>query len=296
MEKLMITREERPGYPIWRLARSVILANLVVGCCLSSALAEDVVGISGITEPIHDVLLSLPTMGTISKIFYHEGDFVKKGTVILNLDMQLETLEVKRRKLVWESKAEVNSANARVATMASHLKSTRELYKSTGSISLEEVEQQQLEYELAVAEKERLENSEDRERIEYQIAAEQLSKRSLRAPFSGIITEILVDLGETSELDVPLVHLVDTSQGLFVCTVEEQVGRTLKSGSTVALEIQVGATALKIEGQITYVDPIVDPASGLQRVKALFQNKDGEIHPGVAGSMFVTGVDPVVAQ
>ncbi len=296
MEKLMITREERPGYPIWRLARSVILANLVVGCCLSSALAEDVVGISGITEPIHDVLLSLPTMGTISKIFYHEGDFVKKGTVILNLDMQLETLEVKRRKLVWESKAEVNSANARVATMASHLKSTRELYKSTGSISLEEVEQQQLEYELAVAEKERLENSEDRERIEYQIAAEQLSKRSLRAPFSGIITEILVDLGETSELDVPLVHLVDTSQGLFVCTVEEQVGRTLKSGPIVDLEIHAGATAVKIEGQITYVDPIVDPASGLQRVKALFQNKDGEIHPGVAGSMFVTGVDPVVAQ
>ena len=153
MKKFLITREDRPGYFMCRLARSVVLASLVVGCCLSSAMAEDVIGISGITEPIHDVLLSLPTTGTISKIFYHEGDFVKKGTVILNLDMQLETLEVQRRKLIWESKAEVNSANARVATMASHLKSTRELYKSTGSISLEEVEQQQLEYDLAVAEK-----------------------------------------------------------------------------------------------------------------------------------------------
>jgi len=296
MRKFLIVREDRHGYLMWRLARNVILPSLIVGCCLSSAMAVDVIGVSGITEPIHDVHLSLTTMGTVSQIFYHEGDYVKKGTVILNLDLKLEALEVKRRKLIWESKAEVNSANARVATMASHLKSTRELYKSTGSISQEELELQQLEHDLAVAEKERVASNELRERIEYDIAVEQLNKRSLRAPFSGVITELLVDLGETSESDVPLVHLVDTSQGLFVCTVEEQVGRTLKSGPTVELEIQAGVAAVRIEGQITYVDPIVDPASGLQRVKALFQNKDGEIHPGVAGTMFVPGVDPVAAQ
>lgn len=286
MRRVLFSRDGRSGCLRRALARSIVLVGLVVGC-LSSAMAQDVIGISGITEPIHDVLLSLPTTGMVNKIFYNEGDFVKKGTVILSLDKQLEALEVERRKLLWESKAEVNSANARVATMSSHLKSTWELYKSTGSISLEEVEQQQLEYDLAVAEKERLENNEAREQIEYKIAAEQLSKRSLRAPFSGIITELLVDIGETSELDVPLVHLVDTSQCLFVCTVEEQIGRTLKSGPYVDLEIQAGAEFVKIKGKIMYVDPVVDPASGLQRVKVLFQNKDGEIHPGVAGTMFV---------
>ncbi len=270
-----------------RFLQSVVLASLLVVFCLSSAMAEDVIRVPGITEPIHDVLLSLPTTGMVNKILFNEGDYVKKGAVILRLDMQLEALEVDRRKLLWESKAEVNSAKARVATMASHLKSTRELYKSTGSISLEEVEQQQLEYALAVAEKDRLENNEARERIEYKIAVEQLNKRSLRAPFSGIITELLVDVGETSELDVPLVHFVDTSRCLFVCTVEEQVGRTLKSGPSVDLEIQAGATTVMIKGQITYVDPVVDPASGLQRVKALFQNEDGEIHPGVAGTMII---------
>jgi len=287
MRRVLITRNGRPGYLLGWLARSAVLVSLVMTCCLSSAMAQDVIGISGITEPIHDVLLSLPTTGMVNRIFYNEGDYVKKGTVILSLDKQLESLEVERRKLLWESKAEVNSADARVATMSSHLKSTRELYKSTGSISLEEMEQQQLEYDLAVAEKERLENNEERERIEYKIAVEQLSKRSLRAPFSGIITELLVDIGETSELDVPLVHLVDTNRVLFVCTVEEQVGRTLKSGPFVDLEIKAGAELVKIKGEITYVDPVVDPASGLQRVKVVFQNKDGEIHPGVAGTMFV---------
>ncbi len=296
MKAFLTTGMAQSGIRLALLTRSVTLISLLAGLCLSPAMAGEVIGISGITEPIHDVHLSLTTMGAVSKIFYHEGDYVKKGTVILNLDLKLETLEVKRRKLIWESKAEVNSATARVATMASHLKSTRELYKSTGSISQEELELQQLEHDLAVAEKERMENNELRERIEYEIAVEQLNKRSLRAPFAGVITDLHVGLGETSESDVPLVHLVDTSQGLFVCTVEEQVGRTLKSGPIVDLEIHAGATAVKIEGQITYVDPIVDPASGLQRVKALFQNKDGEIHPGVAGTMFVTGADPVAVQ
>lgn len=296
MKALLTTGKAQSSTRMAFFLRSVILTSLFAGFCLSPAMAGEVIGISGITEPIHDVHLSLTTMGTVSKVFYHEGDYVKKGTVILSLDLKLETLEVKRRKLIWESKAELNSATARVATMASHLKSTRELYKSTGSISQEELELQQLEHDLAVAEKERMANNELRERIEYEIAVEQLNKRSLRAPFSGIITELHVGLGETSESDVPLVHLVDTSQVLFVCTVEEQVGRTLKSGPDVDLEVQAGVAPIKVKGKITYVDPVVDPASGLQRVKVLFPNKEGEIHPGVAGTMFVTGTDSVAAQ
>ena len=278
-----------------------LLSGLIVVCLLvmvsfSPAMSEELIGVPGITEPIHDVLLSLPAMGIIAKIFYTEGDYVKKGAVILNLDNQLEKLEVARRKLIWESKAELNSAVARVATLGSHLKSTIELYKETGSISQHEMEQQQLEYDVAVADKNRLASSEERERIEYKIAVEQLNKRSLRAPFSGVITEFRVDLGETSERDVPLVNLVDTSQCLFVCTVEERVGRTLKSGPDVDLEIQAGAETIKIRGKITYVDPLVDPASGLQKVKVLFENEEGEIHPGVAGTMFVDGNSSVAAQ
>jgi len=287
MRKILTCSSKR-----WAKGQKVLLHVALVACLFvivppALVTGQETAGVPGITEPIHDVLLSLPAMGIVTKIFYNEGDYVKKGAVILNLDQRLETLEVARRKLIWESKAELNSATARVAILGSQLKSTRELYKTTGSFSKEEVEQQQLDYELAVAEMKRLENSEKRERIEFKIAVEQLNKRSLRAPFSGIITKFLVDLGETSERDVTLAQLVDISQVLFVCTVEEHVGRTLKSGPDVDLEIQAGTTPIKIKGKITYVDPVVDPASGLQIVKVLFENKEGEIHPGVAGTMFV---------
>jgi len=98
----------------------------------------------------------------------------------------------------------------------------------------------------------------------------------------------MADVGETREENVPLVHLVDASQGLFVCTVEEPIGRTLKSGSTVDLEVQAGASVEKVKGRIIFVDPVVDPASGLQKVKATFPIKNGNIYPGVSGTMLVT--------
>lgn len=271
------------------LVRIAAVVGMAAGVCLAPAAAQSrVESISGLTEPINDVILSLPITGTVAKIFYHEGDFVKKGAAILALDSELETLEVERRKLLWENKAEVNAAAARVQILDSQLKSSKELYEATKSISRDELEKQQLEFELAVAEKLRLEDNEERERIEYRIAVEQLNKRSLLAPFSGILTELMVDVGETREENNALAHLVDTSQGLFVCTVEEPIGRTLKNGATVDLEIQAGASVEKIKGRIIFVDPIVDPASGLQKVKARFPIKDGNIRPGVTGTMLVT--------
>lgn len=289
MKGMPLKQTSRTGSQPARLKCLAVVVVLVVIGCLSPAMAEDrVISISGLTEPINDVMLSLPITGTVAKIFSREGAYVKKGQAILTLDSELEALEVERRKLVWENKAELNSAIARVATLGSQLKSSKELYASTGSISREELEQQQLEYEVAVAEKERLENSEERERIEYRIAVEQLNKRSLLAPFSGVITELMADVGETREENVPLVHLVDASQGLFVCTVEEPIGRTLKSGSTVDLEVQAGASVEKVKGRIIFVDPVVDPASGLQKVKATFPIKNGNIYPGVSGTMLIT--------
>ena len=38
-----------------------------------------------------------------------------------------------------------------------------------------------------------------------------------------------------------------------------------------------------IGGKIVFISPVVDPASGLQKVKVLFDNAEGKIRPGVSG-------------
>jgi len=279
-------------------SKSTIVSGmlLVVLVCMSlfpwnplPSYAKEPISVSGITEPVKDVTLSANVVGTISTIFLKEGMSVKKGDIILELDKQLEALEVERRKLIWESKAEVAAAALRVTTLQSLFESTRELFKSTGSVSREELEKMELDYELAVAEKKRLESAEERERIEYEMARESLRKRSLISPIQGIVVKLFLDEGEGYQENQPLVRVVDASRGIFVSNVEEWIGRTLLMGQAVDLKIRTGVQSIAKKGTIIFVSPVADMASGLIEVKAEFDNQDGLVRPGVSGSLLLRG-------
>ncbi|MHB8830352.1 MAG: hypothetical protein ACYC6Q_12605, partial [Syntrophales bacterium] len=130
------------NYPIMRQAvtkRTFLLIAkgfflFSIGACLFfspfgavAARAAETLSLSGITEPIKDVTLSATTGGTISAIFVKEGESVSRGAVILEMDKKLDELETERRRLIWESKSEVEAAAARVTTLKWLLESNREL-------------------------------------------------------------------------------------------------------------------------------------------------------------------------
>lgn len=251
------------------------------------AFPQSTMKFSGLTEPVKDVTLSSEMAGRIDKIFFKEGDCLSEGSVLLELNKKFEELEVKRNKLVWESKVEVNSASVRIKTLKSLLESTRALFKAMGSVSKEELETKELEYKLAIAEHERLKIAEERERIEYEMTLEKLDKLILKSPIQGIVTELLLAEGENCEPRQPLIHVVDTSKCLLICNIEASFGQNLKKGQSVDLEIPVGPEIMQKKGTVIFVSPVVDPASGLLTVKAEFENPDGAVRPGVAGSMII---------
>ncbi|MFC1534948.1 efflux RND transporter periplasmic adaptor subunit, partial [Thermodesulfobacteriota bacterium] len=119
------------------------------------------------------------------------------------------------------------------------------------------------------------------------LALENLEERSLSAPFQGIIIKLLLKEGEGCEPNQQLVRLVDTDMCLFICNVEERIGRTLKKGQPVDLKIRTGASSVNKKGAIVFTSPVVDPASGLLEVKAKFDNHDGKVRPGVSGFMIL---------
>ena len=84
---------------------------------------------------------------------------------------------------------------------------------------------------------------------------------------------------------MPLVRIADTRRCYFISNVEAKAAGKLKLGDTVKLEIETSTTPASISGQVTFLSPVVDPASGLRKVKVLFDNSDGKINPGVAGKM-----------
>jgi RND family efflux transporter MFP subunit len=245
--------------------------------------------VSGITEPKRDLTLGLTLPGIVSKVLLKEGDQVKEGQVILQLDKRIEELEMNRRKVIWECKAEIESAKARVNTLGPQVKATRSLFESTKSVSREDLEKIELDYELAFAEKERLEVEEQRQSIEYDMAVENFRKRQLVSPIQGTIISLFLDEGECYREGQPLVRVVDTSRCLLVCRVEEALGRTFKRGQKVEMNIRAGKGFVRKQGTMAFVSPVADPSSGLIEVKVEFENQEGEVRPGVQGYLLLDG-------
>jgi len=262
------------------------LASAGVFCAVTAAAGEPI-RVSGLTEPLHDVSLSFEIDGKISKIHFREGAYVEKNATIMVLNKWLEELEVKRNRLIWESKVEVESAAERVKTLEKLYRSTVELFENTGSVSKDEVEKLELEYKLAVAEHQRLAIAEEREKIEYEMARAKLNKLILRSPISGVVSDLALDEGESCESRQPVVRVVNTSRCLMVCNIDASLDVVVKKGQAVDLSIQVGSGYVNKKGKIIFVSPVVDPASGLYQVKAAFDNKKRTIKPGVEGYMLL---------
>lgn len=247
--------------------RFSIRSSLVAaGCCVALALmslsslqaAEGEVSVGGITEPFLDVILSTPVAGLITTQNFQAGENVNQGEIILELDKRIEELEVTRRELVVELRKTDRD-------------STRILFDSTKSVAKEELMKKEVDYKVAEA--------------ELSIAQEQLARRQTPAPFSGTITELFLDLGEACQPYQPLIRLVDTTQCYFVSNIEAKTAAPLKPNQQVVIEIDTGDNQVKLPGKIIFLSPVVDPASGLLKVKVLFDNTDGKIRPGLSGRM-----------
>jgi RND family efflux transporter MFP subunit len=219
----------------------------------------------GITEPVFDVTLSLPVPGIVSAINFKPGDFVHTNDVILELDNQLEQIEVERRKCIMENhKADWES--------------TRTVFEKSASVSRDELLKKEADYKVALA--------------EYQEAQEQLRRRRLLAPGAGILCELKLHVGEACSPYEAIVRLVDTRRCYFTSDIPAGDSAGLKKGQTVHLEIEDAHDPIKVEGQIIFVSPVVDPASGLQTVKVEFDNTDGKVRPGLAGRIILQEAKP----
>lgn len=231
-----------------------VLAVFVAG--VLPARAGGPVSVDGITEPFTDVQLGFADAGIIRHQFFKEGDAVKKGDVILELDKNMEALEVQKTRATMEQDKMI-------------FETTSNLAQTTKSVSKEDLAKAKADYEVATA--------------EYGIAVQQLADRRLVAPFSGQIVEILLKPGAAVAPYQPLVRVVDTSRCYFVGHIDGREVSRLQLNEPVQVQVDGGGPT--ISAKICFISPVVDPASGLARVKAIFDNADGKIRPGIAATM-----------
>jgi RND family efflux transporter MFP subunit len=266
------------------------LAVLLSLCALFTAVSARGQGAvaAGVTEPFQDVVLSASVPGTLARRLVKEGDTVKPGQILIEMEKRQEELEVERRKLAMDSKAEVKAAKARIETVKTDVESTRKLFEASRAVSKDDLAKKELEYQLSLAEAERLDMTEAREVVEFQMAEELLKQRVIRAPLTGHVVEVFRSVGEECKAQEPLIRLVDTRQFYFVANVEARLGYATKLGQPMTVEVEAGTARIQVSGKVSFVSPVVDPASGLLKIKVLCDNADEKVKPGVAGTVRLT--------
>jgi membrane fusion protein (multidrug efflux system) len=191
----------------------------------------------------------------VAAIHFSEGQQVRKGNVLIELDNT-------------EARADLAAAEAAASDSRSQYKRSQELFatKALSEAQLDQLQATLLANEARVA-----------------AARSRLADRVITAPFNGRVGLRNVSLGGLVNPGAVITTLDDLSVVKLDFSVPEQFLSTLQPG----LAVQAQSTAYSdstFAGRVASVDTRVDPTTRSVAIRALIDNRDGRLRPG----MFMT--------
>lgn len=219
---------------------------------------------SGRLEAVDRVEIRPQVTGVLTAVHFKDGALVKKGDVLFTIDQRPYA-------------AEVFAAEARADYTASELARGERLL-AENAISRRDFEEKKNAAQVAQA--------------QLRIARLNLEYSKITAPISGRVSRAEVTVGNlvTANSGTPLTTLVSSDKIYAAFQVDEQTflkhvnPARSSSDKSVALPVYLGLaneSGHSHAGVISSVDNRLDPASGTIRVRAVFDNKDGALLPGL---------------
>lgn len=211
--------------------------------------------------------------GTLARVYFKEGQDVKKGDPIFLIDPRSYEAALRQAEANL-ARDTAQAANARIDE-----RRFADLYKEGG------VSQQQ--YDQARTNADALEATVQADKSAVEHAKLQLGYASIRSPINGRTGNLLVHEGnlvKANDADHPLV-VINQVRPIYVSfSVPEQelpeIRRYMASGSLQVEAITLGGEGRRLQGDLTFVDNAVDRTTGTVELKAKFANVDNAIWPG----------------
>jgi membrane fusion protein, multidrug efflux system len=123
-----------------------------------------------------------------------------------------------------------------------------------------------------------------------------IERKTIRAPFSGILGIRQVNLGQYLSGGDPLVTLQSLNPIRVNFGVPQQAISQVRVGRTVRITAD-DRTAVEFSGRVTAIDSLVDEATRNIQVQVTLANPDGKLRPGmfVAAAVVLGANSPVIA-
>lgn len=258
-------------------SRNIAAWMLAIGIaiCLMTVVSNG--QIEGFTEPYRRIDLATDESGPIAAMAVIEGQFVEANDVICELDKSLQEIQLELAKQRAESKGQIWTAQQSLQRREEIHKRIRRL-QTTGNAT--ESELLRSEMELAIAEGKVLiaeEEAAARE-IEYREALLQLQRRTIRAPFAGVVSKIHRRRGEfVSTLQPEIITLMQIDKLLAKFNVPSSQAELFQPGAIFELTT---ATGESVSATVFRVAVFTDAQSGTVEIKLLIENDTLGIRSG----------------
>ena len=206
----------------------------------------------GTMEAVHGVTVSADLPGVVERITFESGQSVRAGDVLVELDTRQERAQL----AALEAQRDLAKVNyGRMQQLVTE-----------GVIS-------RMEYDQATAQQKATEANVAEIRA-------TIARKTIRAPFSGILGIRKVNLGQYLPAGNPVVSLQSLSPIYVNVGVPQQVTGQVRVGSKLHVAAEEAPGQL-FTGTITAIDSVVDETTRNIQVQATLSNPEGKLRPGM---------------
>lgn len=229
--------------------------------------------LDGVVEAVNRSTVSAQTQGQVQEILFDVDDYVEKDTVIARLK------DTEHQARVAQAAADLKSASARLQQANEEHARISGLHRNKNA---SDSAMDQASAELASAE-----GALEAASARLEQTQEQLEYTQVRAPFSGIVTQRHVEVGEIATPGAPVMSGTSLEQLRVTVDVPQSVIPSVRDGGTARVYASEGQT---IETDRITVFPYADLGSNTFKVRVELPEGTDSLFPGMfVKTGFVTG-------
>ena len=242
-------------------------------------LAQEVIELSGTVQSDNQKMITSRFMGFIKNMKVSEGDMVKKGDLLYEIDSkEIDAMVTQVDLAISQAQLALQMNENQLNNVLINLARHKRLYKK-GMVSKFELENMELAAKnmrdmVRIAKKQVAQAEAKKKQV-----LEQYKYLKIKAPNDGVIVRKMAKEGEIQIPGMPVLVLTDLSKLRVVTELSEQELQYAPLGKKVQIEIP--SIGLKSEGKISAIIPSSNPMTHKFKIKIDFNRQGKTVFPGM---------------
>lgn len=233
-------------------------------------------------EAAQTVEIRSPVVGILERVHARRGESIRLGQVLVTIESSVEASAAESAKARAEAQGSAELARAKVAALREKARRLVEL-QAEEFVAIQAVDDAQAELKLAEAELRSSTENTQIARLDHRQALDQLRRRQILAPFSGVVVDqylypgALVDPGDTKK---PVLKIAQTHPLAVQALLPVKAFTLVKPGQTVTVTPEAPFQR-NIKARIRTVDRVIDAAAGTFGIVVDLDNARGDLPAGL---------------